>query len=287
MEGIVVNRALVNKHSAGCPVRAALPITRIDSCADMEVSYVRLLSSRREDLWRGPGTNAEELRRIREKRGEKIAAMDPESERLLGWISIYPNRDAGGLFFALAGIEVLPAWRGMGIGTGLVDQAGVYLREHKATRLKFGTSPLLTWNAALYMRHFGMRYTWKEAVRTPEGKPWPYVSCEWDLDDTLVKPPELRHEELEARSVVDWSGRNPTPRRGFVYTGPLFLPLPDLSNDDLADCVVCTPDFLATMYRIFHELHRHGYRFAWFDAIPSAVAPQSRWFYFMKNPFGL
>jgi GNAT superfamily N-acetyltransferase len=253
----------------------------------MNVAYVRLLSSRREDIWRGPGTHAEELRRLREKRGEKIAAIDPQNERLLGWISVYPERDAGGVFFALAGIEVLPAWRGMGIGTGLISHAGDYLREHKTARLKFGTSPLLTWNAGLYMRHFGMRYSWKEGVRTPDGKPWPYVSCEWDLDNPLVKPLELMQDELEARSAIDWSGADPAPRRGLVYSGPLFLPLPDLTNDDLAGLAERKPEVLVTMHRVFHELFRHGYRFTWFDAIPSASAPLGRWFYFMENPFAL
>jgi GNAT superfamily N-acetyltransferase len=253
----------------------------------MNVAYVRLFSAGREELWRGPGTHPDELRRLREKRGEKIAAVDPDSEQLLGWISVYPDRDAGGALFSLAGIEVLPAWRGMGIGTGLVSQAGDYMREHKITRLRFGTSPLLTWNAALYMRHFGMRYSWKEGVRTPDGKSWPYVSCEWDLDDPLVKPPDLRQDELEERSALDWAGLTPAPRRGIRYSGPLFLPLPDLTNDDLADLAEGSPEFLFTTYRAFQELFRHGYRFAWFDAVRSAGAGQSRWFYFMENPFAL
>lgn len=277
------------------PVRvcACPPVRGLSACRYSKVTvreYERCIhapSFRPEDLWRGPGTHAEELRRLREKRGEKIAAVDPGTEQLLGWISVYPDRDAGGVFFALAGIEVLPAWRGMGIGTGLLNQAGDYLREHKTGRLKFGTSPLLTWNAALCMRHFGMRFSWKEGIRTPDGKPWPYVSCEWDVDDPLVKPPELRLEELEARSVIDWTEADPAPRRGIIYTGPLFLTLPDLSNDDLAGLAERTPEFLVTMYRVLHELFRHGYRFAWFDAIPSAVAPRSRWYYFMESPFAL
>jgi len=248
----------------------------------MKVAYVRLLSSRREDLGRG-----QDLYRLRERRGEKIAAVDPETERPLGWISIYPDRDAGGAFFALAGIEVLPAWRGMGIGTGLVNQAGDYMREHRTSRLKFGTSPLLTWNAGLYMRHFGMRYSWKEGVRTSEGKPWPYISCEWDLDDPLVKPPDLSLDELGARSAVDWTGLVPAPRRGLVYSGSLFLPLPDLTNDDLADLVQRSPEFLFTMNRVFQELFRHGYRFAWFDTVPVSGTLQRQCFYFMDNPFAL
>ncbi len=74
-----------------------------DERTHMNVAYVRLLSARREDLWRGPGASPQDLRRLREKRGEKIAAVDPETERLLGWISLYPEKDAGGVFFALAG----------------------------------------------------------------------------------------------------------------------------------------------------------------------------------------
>ncbi len=254
-----------------------------DERTHMNVAYVRLLSARREDLWRGPGASPQDLRRLREKRGEKIAAVDPETERLLGWISLYPEKDAGGVFFALAGIEVLPAWRCMGIGTGLMSQAGDYMREHRTARLKFGTSPLLTWHAGLYMRHFGMRYSWKEGIRTPEGKPWPYVSCEWDLDDPLVKPPDLDEKDLSARSAVDWDGRVPVARRGIVYTGPLFLPLPEMSNDDLADMAARSPELLFTMYRVFNGLFRHGYRFAWFDTVPSSRTC----YYFMDNPFAL
>ena len=254
---------------------------------EMSVSYVRLLSSGREDLWRGPGTSGDDLRRLRERRGEKIAAVDQESDRLLGWISVYPDKDAGGGFFALAGIEVLPGFRGRGIGTGLVDEAGKYLRERKAGRLKFGTSPLLTWNAGLYMKRFGMRYTWKEGVRTPEGRPWPYVSCEWELDDTLVKPPELREEDLPERSAIQWKGPIPIPKVGVVYSGPLFLPLPDITNDQLADLAGRNPDFLPAAYRVFHELHRHGYRFSWFDTMSSPCVPGCRCFYFMENPFTL
>ena len=255
----------------------------------MNVAYVRLLSSRREDLWRGPGTSSgpDDLRRLRERHGEKIAAVDPESERLMGWISLSPERDAGGTLFTLAGIEVLPPWRGMGIGTGLVDQAGEYLREHKVTRMKFGTSPLLTWNAGLYMKRFGMRYTWKEGVRTPEGRPWPWVTCEWELDDPLVKPPHLRTADLSARSVIDWKGHIPVMRGGHVFSGPLFLPLPDITNDDLAGLAEQTPDFLPAAYRVFQNLFRHGYRFAWFDRIQQDAVPGCSCYYFMENPLAL
>jgi GNAT superfamily N-acetyltransferase len=254
--------------------------------ARMNVAYVRLLSSNREGLLRGHDA-AEEIERLREKRGEKIAAVDPETERPLGWISLYPDRDAGGRFFMLAGIEVLPAWRGRGIGTGLVTQAGAYLRERKATRLKFTTSPLLTACAGLSMRRFGMRYSWKEGVRTPDGKPWPFVSCEWDLDDPAVKPPDLSEQDLPERSAIDWKGPVPVRRSGLVYAGPLFLPLPDLSSDELADRVKRAPEFLPAAYRVFQELFRHGYRFAWFDTMTSGSFPGCSCFYFMENPLAL
>ncbi|HVP17863.1 MAG TPA: GNAT family N-acetyltransferase [Spirochaetia bacterium] len=255
----------------------------------MNVGYIRLLSARRNDLFRGheAPAGADDLHRLSERRGERIAAVDPETERLLGWISLYPDRDAGGRFFALAGIEVLPAWRGKGIGTGLIRQAEAYLRERKVTRLKFGTSPLLTWCAGLYMRRFGMRYTWKEGVRTPEGKPWPFVSCEWDLDDPAVKPPDLREKDLPARSAIDWKGPVPVRRSRLVYSEPLFVPLPDLSNDELAGLSDRAPDFLPAIYRIFQDLFRHGYRFSWFDMISAASFPGCCCFYFMENPLAL
>ena len=112
------------------PVRvcACPPVRGLSACRYSKVTvreYERCIHApsfrRREDLWRGPGTHAEELRRLREKRGEKIAAVDPGTEQLLGWISVYPDRDAGGVFFALAGIEVLPAWRGNGDRYGAVE----------------------------------------------------------------------------------------------------------------------------------------------------------------------
>ncbi len=255
----------------------------------MNVAFVRLLSSRREDLLGGreAAAAAEDLRRLSERRGEKIAAVDPETRRLLGWISLYPDRDAGGRLFALAGLEVLPACRRKGIAAALVAQAEAYLRERRVTRLKFGISPLLTRCAGLYMRRFGMRYTWKEGMRTPEGRPWPFVSCEWELDDPAEKPPDLREQDLPDRSAVDWKGPVPVRRPGLVWSGSLFLPLPDLGSGELADRAARAPEFLPAVYRIFHELFRHGYRFSWFDAMTAASVPGCCCFYFMENPLAL
>ncbi len=254
----------------------------------MNVAYVRVLASKAEDLLPGhDAASAEDLRRLRERRGERIAAVDPETRRLLGWISLHPDRDAGGRFYTLAGVEVMPAWRRKGIAAGLIGQAEAYLRERKTTRLKFGVSPLLTRCAGLYMRRFGMRYTWKEGMRTPAGQPWPFVSCEWDLDDPAEKPADLEEQDLQARSAVDWKGPVPVRRPGLVWSGPLFLPLPDLGNDELADRAAREPEFLPASYRVFHELFRHGYRFAWFDATTTTTAPGCCCYYFLENPLAL
>ena len=158
----------------------------------MNVAYMRLLSGRPEDLWRGRGPT----------RRSFAGCVRSAEKRSPPWIRARNSFWGGSRstqtgmraesFSPSPGSKILPAWRGMGIGTGLLNQAGDYLREHKTGRLKFGTSPLLTWNAALCMRHFGMRFSWKEGIRTPDGKPWPYVSCEWDVDDPLVKPPEAQ-----------------------------------------------------------------------------------------------
>lgn len=147
--------------------------------------------------------------------------------------------------------------------------------------MKFGTSPLLTRCAGLYVRRFGTRYHWKEGVKGPDGRPWPYVSCECSFSDPLFKPLDLRDDEVETKSVLDWQGLSPLPRQGISYSGALSVILPDLSRPALAEAMRCVPGFLDTLSAVFSALHRHGYGFAWFDRLAGGGPPRS--YYVMKR----
>lgn len=253
----------------------------------MDARYVRLVSARREELWQGPGTPSDDLESLRERRGERIAAIDPESNGLLGWITLYPDKDAGGAFLRLADIHVQPEQRGGGIGTALMEKTAELMRERRLPRLKLGTSPLLTWNAGLFMRRCGVRFSWKEGMKTPGGKPWPYVFGEWEPDDPLEKPADAAEARVAERSVLDWDGTRPVARKGVTYSGPLSVPLPELSGEDLIAIVRGSPETLTVLYGVFHELHVHGYGFAWFDVLPEAALPGCRHVYLMEKLFGL
>ena len=255
----------------------------------MNVRFVRLISDSREDLLKGRAISREELHSLKERRGEMIAAVDSDTSALLGWIGLYPDRDEGGHVFHLADIDVLPGHREEGIDEALMQEAGRFIRERKLSRLKFGTSPLLTGNAALYVTRFGTRYKWREGTRTPEGKPWPFVACECDLDDPIERPLDLRPEEIVPRSVIDWDGVRPVPRRKVVYSGPLSMLLPELTRDSLVEADARDPDFLPTLYQVFHALFLHGYDFAWFDRLPPSAAPSGgpHCYYIMRRVLAL
>jgi GNAT superfamily N-acetyltransferase len=255
----------------------------------MKVQFVRLLADAREDLLEDRPSSAEELRSIRERHGERIAAVDVDSARPLGWIGVYPGRDEGGHFYHLSGIEVLPGHRGEGIEAALLEEAARFIGGHKVQRMKFGTSPLLTASATLYITRFGTRYRWREGGRTAGGVPWPHVTCECDFDDPLARPLDLRDDEVLARSVVGWEGRMPILRRKVVYSGPLSVSLPELDADALAEAETRDPPFLTTMYSVFHELFIHGYGFAWFDRLPDRLAPPGGppFYYVMNRVLGL
>ena len=247
----------------------------------MNLRFVRLISGSRQPL--------DGLRYLSERHGEKIAAVDADSGALLGWIGVYPGREEGGPFFHLAGIEILPGHRGEGIDAALLEEAGRFIQERKVKRLKFGTSPLLTGNAELYITRFGSRYRWRDGTKTPDGKPWPFVSCEIDFDDPLARSLDVSNEEVVQRSVVDWEGLRPSPRRGVVYTGPLTVLLPDLTSASLAEAGERDPEFLATLSSVFHSLSVHGYGFAWFDRLDPAAVPSDRprCYYIMKRVLAL
>lgn len=251
----------------------------------MNVRPVRLIAGPQDRLPMIRVPLLDDLEHLKERRGEKIAAVDFDSMALLGTISIYPDRDEGGHYFHLAGLDVLPEHKGAGIDAFLMEQAGLYLRERKVTRLKFGTSPLLTGNAELYIIQFGTRYRWREGTHTPEGRPWPYVSCECDFDDPVARPLDLLEEEVALRSVLDWVDGCPVPRRNVTYSGPLSVLLPDLDGEALAAAEERDPSFLALLYDVFHSLHVHGYGFAWFDRLSTGIVrPGSpSCYYIMKS----
>jgi hypothetical protein len=191
--------------------------------------------------------------------------------------------------FRLADIDVLPGHREEGIDHALMQEAGRFIRERRLSRLKFGTSPLLTGNAALYITRCGTRYKWREGTRTPEGRPWPYVSCECDLDDPVERPLDLRADEIVPRSVIDWEGVRPLPRLKVVYSGPLSILLPELTRDSLVEADARDPEFLPTLYKVFHGLFLHGYDFAWFDRLPPSAASSGgpQCYYIMKRVLAL
>jgi GNAT superfamily N-acetyltransferase len=266
----------------------------------MDVRYIPLIEGREEDLWtrerdfsklfgqawahngalsHGP---VDHLRYIKERRGEKIVAFDSDSRTLLGWIAVFPDRDIGGPVYSLSGIEVHADHRGKGIGVGLMEAARLYIEARKVHRMKFGTSPLLTRCARLYITRFGSRYRWRPGVKSPAGRPWPCVSCECDFDDPLAKPLDLRDDEVEARSVLDWDGSRPRPRAGVQYSGPLSVVLPDFTPEGLADAVERVPRLIETVHAAFDALFVHGYGFAWFDRAADGPGA-ARFYYVMKR----
>jgi GNAT superfamily N-acetyltransferase len=273
---------------------------------DMMVRFVRLIAEKREDLWTGqqdfsrlfgqsgtvprlgaPYGPLDHMRYIKEKRGEKIVALDGETGQLVGWIGLFPDKDEGGPLFRLAGIEVHADHRGRGIGSGLMAEAEKYLRERHAARLRFGTSPLLTQNAGLCITKFGTRYRWKEGVRSPDGRPWPYVVCELDFDDPLPRPLGLRDEQAREKSVLDWDGMRPVPKKTVVYAGTLFVVLPPLTGSLVAEAVAGVPLFLETLSAVFQELHVHGCAFAWFDRVPPVEGAAPLYYYAMSGLMGV
>ena len=217
---------------------------------------------------------AEELHYLRERRGEKIAALD-EGAALLGSVSLVPDRDEGGSFVRLAGIDVAHGRAAaQGLDAALLEEARRFLQERRMTRLKLGTSPLLTHNASLYITRLGARYRWREGIRTPEGAPYPWVTCECDFEDPCARPLDLTEEEVGPRSVLSWDGLRPLPRGNIVYAGPLSVLLPEIGPEQLAEAGARDPQFYPLLWKVFHELSRHGYCFSWFDRREAArLAP--------------
>ena len=254
----------------------------------MNVRSVPLIAGPRTGRPPVPETLLDELHRLEERKGEMIAAVDGASGQVLGTLGLYPDRDEGGTFFHLAGMQMGPGPRVTDLDVLLLEKAGLFLRSRRVMRLKLGTSPLLTRNAWLYITRFGSRYRWREGPRTPEGTPWPYVSCEVDFDDPLARPLDLREDEIVPRSLLSWEGGRPV-RRGLSYSGPLSVLLPDLDGETLSATAGSDPAVIALLHSLFHDLHVHGYGFAWFDQLPAGAVPEGgpRWYYVMKRVVSL
>jgi hypothetical protein len=250
----------------------------------MNVRSVTLISGPRTGRPTVPETLLDELRRLEERKGEMIAAVDGVSGQVLGTLGLYPDRDDGGTFYHLAGFQVGPGPRVADLDVLLLEKAGLFLRQRRVTRLKLGTSPLLTRNAFLYVNRFGSRYRWREGMRRPDGRPWPYVSCDVDFDDPLARPLDLREDQVVPRSVLAWEGMRPVPR-ALAYSGALSVVLPDLDSDGLAAAAEEDPQLIPALYAAFQGLHVHGYEFAWFDRLPELIAPAGMpcWYYIMKR----
>jgi hypothetical protein len=250
----------------------------------MNVRSVLLISGPREG--RPPLREAlqDDLRRLEERKGEMIAAVDGVSGQVLGTLGVYPDRDEGGTFYHLSGIQMEPGHRVADLDVLLLEKAGLFLQKRRVTRLKLGTSPLLTRNAWLYVTRFGSRYRWREGIRAPNGRPWPYVSCEVDFDDPLARSLDLPEDEVRAHSILSWEGGRPVSRP-LAWSGPLAVVLPDLDADFISAAAEADPQFISTLYSAFHGLHLHGYEFAWFDRLPEGSAPAGapRWYYVMKR----
>jgi GNAT superfamily N-acetyltransferase len=255
----------------------------------MGIVAVRLITGPAGQLRETASPLLDDIAHLREHRGEKIAAVDVDTCALLGAVGIYPDRDAAGPYFHLAGLAVSPGHRQEGVDMLLIAEAERYIRERGTARLKFGTSPLLTATAHLYITRLGARYRWREGMRTPSGQPWPWVSCELDFDDPVVEPPDLPAEDAEARSVLQWKGARPVARPRIAWSGPLSLVLPDLDGDILSSAAREDPSFLVTLHAAFHSLHVHGYGPAWFERLPGPPrAPGSpAWYYLMRRLLAL
>ncbi len=250
----------------------------------MNVRSVLLISGPSAGRPPVPEALLDDLRHLEERRGEMIAAVDGVSGQVLGTLGLYPDRDEGGTFYHLAGIQTESGPAVADLDVLLLEKAGLFLHKRRVARLKLGTSPLLTRNAWLYITRFGSRYRWREGIRAPDGRPWPYVSCEIDFDDPVARPLDLREDEVQAHSILSWEGGR-LAHRPLPYSGPLSVVLPDLDADAVAAAAEADPEFIPTLYSAFHGLHLHGYEFAWFDRLPESAAPAGapRWYYVMKR----
>ncbi len=221
---------------------------------------------------------------LKAQNGEKIAFVNSNDE-ILGWIGLIPDQDRRGKYYILSGHEVRSDYRGLGIGAKLLEEAKKYLKKYQASRLKFGTSPLLTVNASLYITRYGAQYTWNDKIKLADGKPWPYVSCECNFNNPLKKPLELSSRNVLAANLLEWDGLRPKPIKFVRYTGGLSILLPPISKSQLRTATDNIDGFLETTFNLFDSLNRTGYGFIWFDKLK--IEGNTFYYYYLSKELNI
>jgi GNAT superfamily N-acetyltransferase len=221
---------------------------------------------------------------IQSHSGEIIALVDDRS-RILGWIGLIPGIDERGRYCTLSGQEVSPEHRRQGIGVRLLDEARGYLQRRRTTRLKFGTSPLLTANASLYITKFGTRYTWNNKIKLADGSPWPYVACECDFTHPVQKPAELAALDIPRISLLDWPGDRPRVNGTLRPVRRAALILPALTRRRLDSLIDNVEDFLDTIFSLLEFLNSQDFGFAWFDRLPGTG--EERYYYYLTKSMNI
>jgi GNAT superfamily N-acetyltransferase len=251
-----------------------------------------LIDNNKKDLWRKQDFSrifresatsrnaADYYDYIQSQSGEIIALLD-DGSRILGWIGLIPGMDERGRCYTLSGQEVSPEYRRQGLGVRLMEEARDYLRGRRTARLKFGTSPLLTANAALYITKFGTRYTWNNKVRLADGARWPYVACECDFAHPVGKPPELSALDIRRISLLDWRGYSPRLAAGPLPARRAALILPALTRRRLDALIDEKKEFLKSVFSLIDSLHSRGFGFAWFDRLPASRS--ERYYYYLTK----
>jgi GNAT superfamily N-acetyltransferase len=212
--------------------------------------------------------------------GEIIALFNGD-DCVLGWIGLIPGADERGRYYTLSGQEVSSLHRRRGIGVRLLEEARSYLHSHRARRLKFGTSPLLTANASLYITKFGTRYTWNRKIKLADGSPWPYVTCECDFSHPIQKPPELAAMDIRGVSLLDWQDYVPRVNDSLRPARSATLILPALTHQRLNALIDEVNDFLKNTFSLLDSLNDQGFGFAWFDKLPDSA--DERYYYYLTK----
>ncbi len=255
----------------------------------MKVVY--LIADKRDRLWETQDfskifresinfRNAiEHFKYIKSHHGEKIAIT--KNDEITGWIGLIPDTDSKGKYYTLSGHEVSSDYRRQGIGLKLLEESRSYILNHHASRLKFGTSPLLTINSFLHITKMGTRYTWNNKIKLTEGVPWPYAACECDFNNPMQKPAELEHLDILSINFLDWDDYRPVPREPPGYYRQISVLLPPITKQRLNTSMERIHGFLKILFNFFDSLNRKGYGFAWFDKI--SLKKKTFYYYYMTK----
>jgi GNAT superfamily N-acetyltransferase len=129
-----------------------------------------------------PNQPQEHFEYISSEKGEIILAHK-ESE-IYGWIGLIPRNTS----YELAGIEVHMNHRNKGIGKELMKCAKEYVIEKGCATIEFGTSPLLSSNALLYLHENRAHYKYSKGIMLDANKniPWPYVECKIFVNEERI-----------------------------------------------------------------------------------------------------